>query len=238
MSGVVPRLNLSISLPSATVSRFGVPPLRSSGLGLLVGSRDCAIPGNCILVERDGSTVSSTWFLRKAAEPRPLSCVCRNHAGSFCARDAAMSDLEGSSCFSYSGDWRGRFRTEAKPERGLWRALSFEAGLCCHDRVPLRAKPAAPVGLSVGISVVGGDGRDRIGAGSGSRVGDVLPLTALDRDRDADGGANSTGGLTADAVVDESKTNEDVLAGPVLDGEIERALSAILLLTVVRWIGG
>lgn len=229
----MPRLNLSISLLSAAVSRLGVPPLRSSGMGLFDGSRDRAIPGNCMLVERGASGVSSTWFLRKAAEPRPLSCVCRNQAGSFCARDAAISDLEGSSCFSYSGDWRGRFRTEEKPESGLWRAPSFEVGLCCQDRVPLRAKPAALGENSAGFSAAGGDGRDRVGTISASRVGEVLPLTALDRDSDADRGAKSTGGLTTDAVVEGSRTKEDVLAGPVLEGEIDRALSVFSLPTVL-----
>ncbi len=43
-----------------------------------------SIPGSAVFTE-DMSRVSesSTWFLRYAAEPRPLSAVCLNHEGSF-----------------------------------------------------------------------------------------------------------------------------------------------------------
>lgn len=76
-------------------------------------------------------------------------------------------------------------RTVAKPESGLWRGAgpSLEEGLCCHDRVPLRASPVAVDNGRGGSSTRFGEGKGREGTSSRSLVGDDLPVTAFARER-------------------------------------------------------
>lgn len=77
------------------------------------------MPGSCMVLEAETSGVSSTWFLRKAADARPRSCVCLKYVGSFWAKDAAMSLRDGSAGSSVSTGGRGKVRTAAKPDSGL-----------------------------------------------------------------------------------------------------------------------
>lgn len=53
-------------------------------------------------------------------------------------------------------------------------------------------------------------------------------MTAFDRDNDAAEGLNSTGGLMARSAVGRSLDKEEVFAGPVFEGDIDRALSTTL----------
>lgn len=117
----------------------------------------------------------------------------------------------------------------AKPDSGLWRGPSLEAGLCCHDSVPLLAKPVAVCGELDRLSDRVGDGNGRGDAVSGSFDGEVLPLTAFVCEWVFGWGLKSTGGLRARSAVDgESNESDEVLAGPVFDGDIDRALSSLL----------
>lgn len=114
---------------------------------------------------------------------------------------------------------------------------SLEDGRCCHESVPLRARPVAVDNGRDGSSVEAGEGKAREVAVSRSLVGEDLPVTALDLERVCVGecdwrceeGLNSTGGLIARSVVDfdEKGVAEKTLAGPVLEGEIDRALSVV-----------
>ena len=71
-----------------------------------------------------------------------------------------------------------------------------------------------------------GDGVRRGDAASGSRVGDTRPVTAFDRAIVFDCGLKSTGGLSARSVVEEeSRLSDEAFAGPVFEGDIDRALS-------------
>ena len=71
-----------------------------------------------------------------------------------------------------------------------------------------------------------GDGVSCGDAASGSRVGDIRPVIAFDRARFFDCGLKSTGGLSARSVVEEeSRLSDEVFAGPVFEGDIDRALS-------------
>lgn len=49
----------------------------------------------------------------------------------------------------------------ANPDSGLWRrpAPSLDDGRCCHDRVPLRARPVVDDGGRDASSAVEGDGK-------------------------------------------------------------------------------
>ena len=74
-----------------------------------------------------------------------------------------------------------------------------------------------------------GDGNGRGDVVSGSFTGEVLPLIAFVRVRVFGWGLKSTGGLRARSAVDgESNESDEVLAGPVFDGDIDRALSSLL----------
>jgi hypothetical protein len=110
----------------------------------LVGVRD--IPGNptrWMLGTASSASLTSTCVFRYAAEPCPLSEVCRNHVGSFAASDCAISfrsigaaSLDRGSDFSIGERVVG---SAAIMENGrvLDRTGDCEFGLRCHERVGL-----------------------------------------------------------------------------------------------------
>lgn len=227
ISGVVPRAKRGESLMIGDFCRVGLGSSLVSGAGLFDGSLDRVMPGNCMLLDGSGSDTSSTWVLRNAADPAALSCVWRNHVGSLLDKDAAISFLVNSVFSSVSSGSLDMLRTVATPERGRCLAPSLLAGRCCHDKVPLLARPEAVGGAS---SVLEEIETGRLCESSNSLTGDVRPLTAFALESGLDCGLKPTGGLsTCSDEGAESKVlvdRDSGLAGPVFDGDIDLARSA------------
>ena len=186
---------------------------------------------------------SSCSDLRYAADPMPLSCVCRNHDGSLAPKEAAMSCRDGvSSPFSPpTGPGLSRESREGprEPDNGRERTdpVPREEGLCCHDRVPLRDRAVALLGGKEGDSgfSTGGRGSDlscpdsEVDSGllEFERVGLCSGLESVwPRDR----GVKETGGSIDRSRVEALVSEERVAAGPVLTGEIDRARSGTQLI--------
>lgn len=108
---------------------------------------------------------------------------------------------------------------------------SLETGLCCHESVPLRERLVALLCTWEGMASRSGEGngRDEGICTSRSFVGDILPLTAFDRESGLIDGLNSTGGFKAWSCWEELRGVEVFCAGPVLEGDKDRARSTLTI---------
>lgn len=178
----------------------------------------------------------SLWlsFLLYAADPTPLSAVCRKKVGSLDPRDFAIWLLDIASSVSGFGISAGPDEAgDPRNGRGRVEFESLDNGLCCQERVPLLAREVA----------VGGVGMDALELFCGG-VGNALPPEGSDNsfgkrgdwvasilgDRVGvcvcEGGVKSTGGSMGRLVVALVSVVADELgAGEDFDGDMDRARS-------------
>ena len=114
------------------------------------GSRD--MPGSLMLRLNELSTSLSLSLRLYAADPTPLSAVCRKKVGSFDPNDLAIWLRDGAS----SGSPLGRsaeLNGAGDPRKGCGRVEfeSLDDGLCCQERVPLLASKVAVGGVGAGV---------------------------------------------------------------------------------------
>ena len=204
------------------------------------------IPGNGLLPIVDTVSDRSSWFLLKAADPKPRSCVCLNQVGSFDPRDCEIWLLDILSSFVGVGSAaaRGAFEalfSEATMDNGrlLEPVDPRDEGRCCHESVP--AREGAIAALGEGVEIVGG-----LNGGCGSsrgRVSDPRSLTLVGAPsalretssgpEEPDGGGWKDGGLEKSFWLDISVSERLELGVPALEdvflvGEIDLARSVRL----------
>jgi hypothetical protein len=203
------------------------------------GSVDCSrdMPGSLILRPIELSESLSLSLRLYAAEPTPLSAVCRKKVGSFDPRDFAiwLLDISASGSALDPSVATGAGTGAGDPEKGRGRDVfeSLEDGLCCHERVPLLAKEVAVGGVGAGVlavfcggvgnnvvAVVSGKSFKKRGDCEGSILGDRVGVCICE------GGVNSTGGSIGRlAIVLDSVVADELGAGEDFEGDIDRALS-------------
>lgn len=190
------------------------------------------------------SDVNPSWVRLYAADPKPRSCVWRNHAGSFVPNDSAIFSLETSrssvdgGSTLVRGDLDVLFSTTiCDSGRGLAPADPREVGRCCHERVLDLEGSIDVLGVLVGEVVVcdGGCGRFR-GASERFSLKDlsfeVLEMSFEDTSlNEGLGGSNITGDLVSSSGIVLSTMDLTEVGVPMFDdeslvGEIDLARSA------------
>jgi hypothetical protein len=181
---------------------------------------------------------ASTLSLRYAADPMPLSAVCRNQEGSFPPSEAAISCLDFSAVSlqrpSSSGGEAGPWLDTIDCGRDL-EPSCLDTGLCCHESVPLRdSPPPFNGGLGIdGSTLDGGGGRGRAKSRASMAVrlarGDIDPdlprvLVCSDGDK-ATGGSIPWFDRDADSGFLSAAGRSDEGVGPVLEGDSDLARS-------------
>lgn len=136
----IPRIEPSLD-GDAERALSGVELVRSSGSAVL----SLEIPGNGLQPTIDAVSDRSSWFLLKAADPNPRSCVCLNQVRSFDPRECRIWLLDILSSFVAAGSAaaRGDFErlfSEATMDNGrlLEPVDPRDEGRCCHESVPGR----------------------------------------------------------------------------------------------------
>lgn len=127
------------------------------------------MPGSLILLLNELSESLSLSVRLYAADPTPLSAVCRKNNGSLDSNDLAIWLRESPSSGSTFGRSAGPDGA-GEPENGRGR-LEFESldeGLCCQERVPLLASEVAVGGVGACVYEIfcGGVGNILLAEGS------------------------------------------------------------------------
>lgn len=206
-----------------------------------LGSLD--MPGKRILPANDVVLgVISSWFRRYAADPRPRSWVCLNHAGSLEPKESAICSLEISRSPVDDGSALARGDLEVlfsvaicDKGRALGPVDPREVGLCCQESVPdLDGGMAVLEEVSANVAgLTGGWGRTR-GAGErfpfdGPSLG-LFNMSFEDSPSVAFGWSNATGDFGIPSVmvlpaVDLIEFGVPALEDASLVGEIDLARS-------------
>jgi hypothetical protein len=129
------------------------------------------MPGSLLLWLSELSESFSLSFRLYAADPAPLSAVCRKSVGSLDPKDFAIWLRDNASSGSVFGRSAGADEAgDPRNGRGRVEFESLEDGLCCQERVPLLASEVAVGGVGIGVLELfcGGVGNMFPGEGSDS----------------------------------------------------------------------
>ena len=144
------RVNAVPELCTGTCG-FANPPTRLEDIsGSADGSRD--MPGSLMLRLNEVSESISLSLRLYAADPTPLSAVCRKKVGSLDPNDFAIWLRDSASSGSFLGR-SAEFDGAGEPKNGCDRVEfeSLDDGLCCQERVPLLASEVAVGGVGAGV---------------------------------------------------------------------------------------